>query len=215
MTDNLFEAQYDLSKKSRFKKFYESNKILIYLSIFLLIIFFGYFSYYLGNKEKKRVELSENYVQAKIYLEDQNKAAALNILKSVVFANDSTYSTLSFFMILNQNLIKDYKEVSDLFDHLLANNKFDKEIRNLLVYKKALYNSNYMNESQILKEVKPLINEESIWKPHALLLLGDYFMSNKEYVKAKDFYIQILSLKNLQKNLYEQARYQLTSIPND
>ena len=44
MTDNLFEAQYDLSKKSRFKKFYESNKILIYLSIFLLIIFFGYFS---------------------------------------------------------------------------------------------------------------------------------------------------------------------------
>jgi len=28
MSENLFEAQYDLTKKSRIKKFYESNKIL-------------------------------------------------------------------------------------------------------------------------------------------------------------------------------------------
>ena len=49
------------------------------------------------------------------------------------------YSTLSFFVILNQNLITDYNELlRSMFDHLLTNNEFDKEIRNLLVYKKAL-----------------------------------------------------------------------------
>ena len=83
MADNLFEAQYDITKKSRLKKFYESNKILIYLSIFILIILFGYLGYYLEIKEKKKILLSENYVQAKIYLSNGSKVEALNILKEL------------------------------------------------------------------------------------------------------------------------------------
>ena len=90
MTNNLIEAQYDITKKSKLKKFYESNKILIYLFIFILIILFGYFSYYLDNKEKKKILLSENYVAAKIYLENGNKVEALNLLKNAIFANDAT-----------------------------------------------------------------------------------------------------------------------------
>ena len=215
MTNNLIEAQYDITKKSKLKKFYESNKILIYLFIFILIILFGYFSYYLDSKEKKKILLSENYVEAKIYLENENKVEALNLLKNAIFANDATYSTLSFFMILDQNLIKDYDEVTSLFDHLLANNKFDREIRNLLVYKKALLSSNYVNESELLAELKPLLNKETLWRPHALLLLGDYFVSKEEYVKAKEFYIEILSINNLQRDLYDQAKSQLAFFGND
>ena len=215
MTNNLIEAQYDITKKSKLKKFYESNKILIYLFIFILIILFGYFSYYLDSKEKKKILLSENYVEAKIYLENENKVEALNLLKNAIFANDATYSTLSFFMILDQNLIKDYDEVTSLFDHLLANNKFDREIRNLLVYKKALLSSDYVNESELLAELKPLLNKETLWRPHALLLLGDYFVSKEEYVKAKEFYIEILSINNLQRDLYDQAKSQLAFFGND
>ena len=215
MTNNLIEAQYDITKKSKLKKFYESNKILIYLFIFVLIILFGYLSYYLDSKEKKKILLSENYVEAKVYLENGNKVEALNLLKNAIFANDATYSTLSFFMILDQNLIKDYDEVTSLFDHLLANNKFDREIRNLLVYKKALLSSDYVNESELLAELKPLLNKETLWRPHALLLLGDYFVSKEEYVKAKEFYIEILSINNLQRDLYDQAKSQLAFFGND
>jgi len=215
MTDNLIEAQYDITRKSKLKKIYESNKILIYLFIFIIIIFFSYFSYYLGNKEKERILLSENYVEAKIYLENGSKIEALDLLKNAIFANDATYSTLSFFMILDQNLIKDYKELTSLFNHLLENNKFDKEIRNLLVYKKALFSSDHVDESELLAELKPLLNKENLWRPHALLLLGDYFVSKKEYVKAKEFYIQILSINNLQSDLYKQAKSQLAFFGND
>ena len=215
MPENFFEARYDITKKSKIKKFYESNKILIYLFIFILIILFGYFSYHLDSKEKKKILLSENYVEAKIYLENGNKVEALNLLKNAIFANDATYSTLSFFMILDQNLIKDYDEVTSLFDHLLANNKFDREVRNLLVYKKALLSSNYVNESELLAELKPLLNKETLWRPHALLLLGDYFMSKGEYLKAREFYMQILSISNLHKDLYYQAKSQLEFIAND
>ena len=62
MADDLFEAQYDLTKKSKFKRFYESNKILIYTSVLLLLILFGSVSYFLDSKEKKRIVISENYI---------------------------------------------------------------------------------------------------------------------------------------------------------
>ena len=215
MPENLFEAQYDLTKKSRIKKFYESNKIYIFSFILILIILFGSLSFYLESQERKKILLSENYIQAKIYLENGNKNEALNTLKKVIFANDSTYSTLSFFLILNQNLIKDYKEISALYDHLLENNNFEKELRNLLIYKKSLFSSNSVSETELLETIKPLLNTDTLWKSHALLLLGDYFMSRGENIKAIEFYQQILSIKSLHKDLYDQAKSQLVIIANE
>ena len=81
MPENLFETRYDLTKKSKLREFYESNKILIYSSILTLIIIFASYSYYQASKEKKKILLSENYIQAKIYLESGNKTEALEILK--------------------------------------------------------------------------------------------------------------------------------------
>ena len=105
MANNLFETQYDLTKKSKLREFYESKKIWIYSTIFVLIIIVASYSYYKNSKETKKILLSENYVQAKIYLENGNKTKALEILKNIIFSNDASYSTLSFFMILDENLI--------------------------------------------------------------------------------------------------------------
>ena len=215
MTENLFEAQYDVTKKSKLKRFYESNKIFIISFIFIVIIFFGSFNFYLENKEKKKVLLSENYLQAKIFLERGDKNKAMNLLKEVIFANDPTYSSLCLFLIMNQNLITDYKELSNLFDHLLENNKFPREVRNLLIYKKALLNSNFVNESELLESIRPLLNTETLWKPHGLLLLGDYFASKGEHIKAAEFYQKIFTIKNLQKDFYYHARSQLAIIANE
>ena len=215
MNENLFETQYDVTKKSKLKKFYEVNKILIFSVILILIIAIASVSFYSETKEKKKILLSDNYLAAKVYLENGDRNKVKNILKTIIFANDSTYSTLSLFLILNENLIVDQGELSNLFDHVLENNKFEKEVKNLIIFKKALFQSNFVSELELLDAVKPLINTETVWKPHALLLLGDYFTSKKEYLKAKEFYVQILSLKNLHKELYNQARSQLIFIAND
>ena len=215
MNENLFETQYDVTKKSKLKKFYEVNKILIFSVILILIIAIASVSFYSETKEKKKILLSDNYIAAKVYLENGDRNKVKNILKTIIFANDSTYSTLSLFLILNENLIVDQGELSNLFDHVLENNKFEKEVKNLIIFKKALFQSNFVSELELLDAVKPLINTETVWKPHALLLLGDYFASKKEYLKAKEFYVQILSLKNLHKELYNQARSQLIFITND
>jgi len=60
-----------------------------------------------------------------------------------------------------------------------------------------------------------LIKSETLWKPHALLLLGDYYVFKKEYIKAKEFYFEILSTKNLQKEFYEKARQNLALVADD
>jgi len=215
MTDKIIETQYDITKKSRLLKFYEKNKILLFSGLLILIIFFGSFSYYLTIKKNKKIYLSENYIKAKIYLDDKKESEAINLLKSIILANDPTYSPLSFFIIINQKLITDNKEILVLYEHLLKNNNFDEEIKNLLIYKKAIFKSNFVNEFELLSDLKPLLNNDSLWNPHALLLMGDYLVSKNQKIKAKEFYLEVLSIKNLEKNLYNHASSQLTLITND
>ena len=148
-------------------------------------------------------------------MENGEKNKAKNILREIIYANDATYSTLSLFLILDKELIVEKEVLLSLFNHVLENNRFENELKNLLIYKKALFQSNFANEAELLEVIKPLINRETIWKPHALLLIGDYFVSKNEYSKAKEFYIQVMSLKNLHNELYDQANSKLISITND
>ena len=215
MADNLFETQYDITKKSKLIKLYEENKFLLFTFILILIIILGSFSFYLANKAKQKTLVSENYIKAKIFLENKNQAEAVRILKDVIYADDSIYSPLSFFLLLDKKLIKDDQELSNLFSQILANDELDKELKDLLTYKKSLFNSAFVQESILLEEVKPLLNGENLWKPHALLLLGDYFASKNEFKKAQEFYIQIFSLKNINKDLYDETRSRLALIKND
>ena len=76
-----------------------------------------------------------------------------------------------------------------------------KEIKNLIIYKKALFKSNYADENELIQILKPIINSESIWKSHSLYLLAEYFYSKNEKQKAKEFFNQILLLPNSNKDI--------------
>lgn len=215
MNENIFEVQYDVTKKSKFKRLYEKYKILVITLLTTLIILIISLFLYLEFKEKKRILIINNYIKAKIYLDNKEKQEATTILKELVFNNDSTYSTLSFFLIINENLITDEKQLSNLFDHILENNKFDNEIKNLIIFKRLLFKSDFAEEHELLEAAKPILNTETAWKPHALLLIGDYFISKKENLKAKEFYKEIMLLKNLHRDFYYQANSRLALIEND
>ena len=212
MADDLIEVQYDITKKSKMLKFYQENKILIYSIISFILIIVGSTFFYLERKEKNNIALADSYIEAKIYLENGDKNKAKEILTNIIYKSSSTYSAMSLFFILNKNLIDDKEELYNLFDYILKNKKFDDEIKNLILFKKALFQSNFSTELELLKIVKPILNSDSLWRPYALLLLGDYFVSKKEYKKAREFYMQILTIRNLQKELYDHANLQLASI---
>ena len=215
MEETVTKDQEKITTKEKLIKFYKTNKILFYLIVSVVTVVVAGIIFYSEIKEKRKILLSENYVEAKIYLQNGEKDKATKILKSIINSNDSTYSALSLFLVLNENLINDQKVLLNMFDQILENNQFDEEIRNLIVFKKALLYSNLAEESEFLKAIKPLINKETIWKPHALLLIGDYFFYKKEYLKAREFYIQILSLKNIDNQFYKLAGSQLAYISNE
>ena len=212
MNDDIIQKQDSITLKSKIINFYKSNKIIIFTFIIILLILVISTVYLAESNKSKRIALADNYIEAKVYLANNDKEKAKSILEKIIFSNDSTYSTLSLFLYLNENLTTDQEKLVGLFNQVLENNKFEKEVKDLVIFKKALIQSNFVNESKLLETVNPIIKEETIWKPHALLLVGDYYASNKEYLKAKEFYKQILSIKNLHKNLYLHAQSQLLSI---
>ena len=214
MNEDLIHAQYDITKKAKIKKFYEKNKILIYIFIFFIIFTTFGTIYYFENKESKRVDLSDDYIQAQVYINEEKKDKAKILLEKIVYKNDPTYSSLSLFLLLNEDLVTDNNKINNLFDHLLKNNKFEEEMENLIILKKLLTQFDNLEESELLNISKPIISTDSVWKPYVLLLFGDYFMSKEEYVKAREFYEKVLSTKGANQEFYDQAKLKLRKISN-
>jgi len=215
MTEKIIETEYDVTKKSRILRFYDSNKKKIFSTISIIIIIIISIAVYLNIKEKNRILISENYIEAKIYLEKGEKEKARDLLREIIKSNDSTYSLLALYLIQQQRLIHDHRELSNLYEYALKEIKFKKEEKELLIFKKALIDSNFLDESELLKLLSPLTSGDSVWKIHALLFLGDYFYEKKENFKAKEFYLKILDIKDLNKEMYSQVQNQLSLLNND
>ena len=97
------------------------------------------------------------------------------------------------------------KKINDLFDTIINEISLEEEIKNLIIYKKALYNADYINENLLLEILNPIINSKSVWKSHALYLLAEYFYSKNEKQKSKEFFNEIIVLENSNKDLRLEA----------
>ena len=75
MEKNLSEIQYDVTKKTKLRKFYETNKKLIFFLAIVLIISIFSIGFFIDSKKNKKIQLSEDYIQSKIYLENEDKNA--------------------------------------------------------------------------------------------------------------------------------------------
>ncbi len=197
------------SINERIKYFFINNKKKIIFSIIVLIIIIsGVFIYdkYLLNKKK---EISDNFNTITIDFSEDTKEETLNSLIEIINKKDSTYSPLSLYFIIDNDLINDQNIINSLFDVLINETSLENEIKNLIIYKKALYNADNAQEAELLNILKPLINSESIWKSHALYLMAEYFYSDNQKQKAKEFFNQILSLENANLDIKVEAEKRL------
>ena len=99
--------------------------------------------------------------------------------------------------------------IRDRFDILINDTSLDSEINNLIIYKKALYNADNAQESDLLNMLNPLINSKSVWKSHSLYLMAEYFYANNQKQKAKEFFNQIIALENSNPDIRLQAEKRL------
>ena len=197
------------TRNEKIKKFFVDNKkkffILIFFIILLLFVFFGSKEY----NDRKKVDISNFYNSIVIDHSQNNKEITAEKLVDIINKKDPTYSPLSLYFIIDNQLIEDEERVNQLFNIIINEVSLKKEIKNLIIYKKALFNADTANENELLNILSEVINSESIWKSHALYLLAEYFYSKNEKEKSKEFFNQIIILENANQEIKIEAQKRL------
>ncbi len=200
------------TKKEKVLNFFKNNKKKLFLLLIILILIpFSIFSYQII-KDKNKDKLSSKFNLAVSSYENGNNSEIKTIMKDIIYNKDKTYSPLALYFLIDNDIQLTNEEVNNYFDIIINEINLDKEIKNLNIYKKGLFNSAFVSENELLLILKPVINSDSLWKPHALILLGEYFLDKNQNQKAKEFFNQILNIENTNEQLKIEAKKRLINI---
>ena len=189
------------TRNEKIKKFINNNKKKFFIGFSILLIATTGYLTFEKIKKRNKIILGNKFNSVTINFNKDKKKTTINELKTIVNKNDTTYSPLALYFLLDNNLIENNNEVNKLFDKLINETHLEKEIKNLIIYKKALFNADLINENDLIKILNPIINSDSIWKSHALYLIAEYFYSKNENQKAKEFFNQILLLADANQDI--------------
>ena len=210
MDDQEIEIINSSTRNEKIKNFFKSYlKIIIILFILILAIISGILLY----KDfafKQKIKISDQFNNIVISYDDKNKSKTLEKLDSIILSKDTTYAPLSLYFILENNLLESKEKINQYFDIIINEIGLDEDLKNLNIYKKGLYNSNFQQEDQILQILNPILIKDNPWKSHALFLLAEYYYNKNEIQKSKEFYLKIINLEiaNKEIKLKDQLRIQ-------
>jgi len=197
------------ARNEKVKNFFVNNKKkLISITTIFLILVTGYFSFD-AFKKKEKVNLANKFNLTIINFKTENSEKTIEDLINIIKENDNTYSPLALYFLIDNNLVNEQEEINFLFDELINKTNLEEEIKNLNIYKKALFNSSFVTENELLQILNPIVNSESIWKSHSLYLIAEYFYAKGEKQKAKEFFNQILLLPNANNEIRLESQKRL------
>ena len=192
----------------KIKNFFSNNyKKLIGLLISILLLLFSYFGYQ-EYKKRAKLEIAEIYNQITLKEITIKNIDDIEQLVKIIKEKDPIYSALSLYFIIENDLFNDRKEINNFFD-LVIKSQEEKEIKNLIIYKKAMYNADVATENELLEILNPILKSESVWKSHALLLMADYFDNNNNSIKSKDFLQEIINSELVNNEIRIEAERRL------
>ena len=193
----------------KIKRFFVNNKkFLIFILSSILIITFIYLTYS-AVKERSIKDLAKKYNNILINFNKENKDSFKNQLIEIINEKNSTYSPLALYFILDNDIQSSNEEINKFFDIIIKEVNLDDEIKNLIIYKKGLFNANFETENNLIKILNPVVNSDSVWKSHALYLLAEYFFDKNQKQKSKEFYNQILNYKKSNEKIITEAQKRL------
>ena len=197
------------TRNEKIKNFYINNKKNIILGFSIILIAIIGLLAMKEIKERNKIKLANQFNITTINFKTEDKQTTINQLIKLINENDVTYSPLALYFLIDNNLIDNKNEINSLFDELINKTNLDEEIKNLIIYKKALFNSNHSSENDLLQILNPIINSESIWKSHSLYLIAEYFYSKNQKQKAKEFFNQILLIPDVNKDIKIKSQKRL------
>ena len=199
------------TRVEKFKNFLISNRkqliTLLLIIVLLLISFFGYQEFNKRSKEK----LANKFNQIVTNFENGKKQNINKNIIEVIRTKDKTYSPLAFFFLMDNDLISSNQEINSYFDFLINEIPLDKEMKNLTIYKKGLFNSDFVDENQLLDILNPVIKSESMWKPQAMYLMAEFYLAKNQMQKSKDFFEQVMIIENVSPKIKLEVQRRLRS----
>ena len=198
------------TRNEKIRSFLSNNRKFLFISLIILIFtIIGFFSYKFY-QDKQIKHLSNKYNKAVIAYKNGNNKEIYSLMRQIIDNKDTTYSPLALYFLINNNLIDNNDEANELFNVLIKKTPLENEIKNLIIYKKALYNADNSSENELLEILKPLLNSESVWKSHGLYLAAEFFYSKKQKQKSKEFFNEIINTKNANQDIVNEARKRLS-----
>ena len=185
------------------------RKQIVSFLIFIVLILISFFGYQEFNKRNK--EKLANKFNMLVTNFDNGQKNINNELVEIINEKDKTYSPLAFFFLLDNDLISSKEEINLYFDLLINDVSLEKEIKNLTIYKKGLFNSDFVQENELLSILNPIIKSESMWKPQALYLMAEYYLSKNQKQKSKEFFNQVLEMENISPKIKLEVQKRLRS----
>ena len=194
----------------KLKNFFVSKrKQIITLFIILILILISFFAYQ-EFKSRNKIKLANKFNKIVTSFENGQKNVNDELI-DIINIKDKTYSPLAFFFLLDNDLISSKDEINSYFDILINNIPLEKEIKNLTIYKKGLFNSDFVKENELLNILNPIIKSESMWKPQALYLMAEFYLSKNQKQKSKEFFNQILDIENISPKIKLEVQRRLRS----
>ena len=202
----IIDSNTRTEKIKNFFKNHVKKIIIFFIGLVLILVSFFVFN---ELRNKTKIKISNLYNSTIIGYTQNTKNKTKEDLLKVIEEKDPTYSPLSLYFIIDNDLINNRDTINNLFDFIIKKISLEKEIQNLVIYKKALYNADFIEENELLSILNPIINSNSIWKSQALYLVAEYFFSKNEKQKSKEFYNKIINLENSNSDIKLEAQKRL------
>ena len=198
------------AKKEKFKNFFVKNsKYLIFSITAIIILILAYFVYLeINSRNQSKLAEEYNYI-VNNFNNLQNSEQSTERLIRIVEKKNSTYSPLSLYFILDNDLVTEKSEINKYFDMVIDIGSLEKEIKNLNIYKKAIYNSNFVDEAELVEILRPITNSDSIWKSHSLFLLAEFFYYKENKAESKKLLNEIINYENSNSEIKLEAQKKL------
>ncbi len=208
MDEDISIVNEETRKQKIINFFLDNKKKIISILLILIFLIFAIFGKNELNKRKK-ISLSEDFNKITLNYKSMNKESVINELSKIIHERDNTYSPLALYFLIDNQILLEKEKINKFFNILIEKTNLDNEILNLIIYKKALFNSDFVDEITLLSILDPLIKKDTIWKPQAYFLLAEFSFDKNEKQKAKKYYEKILTLNNVNSFLTTETRIRL------
>jgi hypothetical protein len=206
--NQIFNEIEDDLKQDKFINLFRKYKLVIIILFFLIISTIALIvskNIIFENRAKK---YTQEYVVILSLINDKKIVEAKNRLEILKDSKINLYKVLAISKLLELSKENKSEQIS-ILNYAIKSN-IEKNDKDLFKIKKALLAFDNLNEEQFLNLLNPGDFKNSPWRVLSLEVLGDFYLSKGQKIKAKDIYDQAIKISDIpeifKKNLEKKIK---------